>query len=1694
VCGICAFSEVAWCLGFQKKKYLPQHIFIQFLSHQKIFNQLIQFRLIHFKQIESIHIKKRKRRRLLKMSSSDHDHDDQHQKMKRLNETEQQKLGKILFHQTIASMINLECARVVASMRQNSKYAILQRQTNEIYGGTIAGSSATAQFAVDLQEDQMIDENELVQEFVRLRRLLFMENASSLEAGTADAAMSAIMNEERGGDRRDASKRLTCADFIQPFLKCIVSVETSGPVTSQALSAVHKILKRDLIFGLDSVEKAMVVRDISEAVTMSRFEATDPDHDDAVLCKILHVLIDCVGSPSGKYLSDDDVCDVLQACYRIGHQSGKESGFLRHCSRHAMREIAEHVALRLKENMTNESSENARLQKWRDQLAKRASAFEKLYDERLKQHNATTATMTTTSITPPRSPHHIAISPVHRDVNELSFDPVRGPGAIEDGGPKIDVGTPSSPPTRAPLEKLKSLPAPYGLPAALEIFKFACSLIEASSLATLGAKQKNSSGNAGGDGSNGESSSEVPVNKTPYRSEEAEQSLMLFGIELVGTFVDTIVVSSATNSNVKNRYPELFIAIQDDLCKALTSLKPTAAPPVAAAACGCFTMLYATMRSELKLQLEMFLRVVLIPLCAAGKNKSSSSSGSGSGGLPGSRETQRIALETVVDLCRQPHFVTDCYMSFDCDLSKPCVFEELVSTLSASAFPANGARLSGANALSVEGLLAIVRTVSRSTGESHNEYNGDSSMLLGENRQTNVVGTSSSSSVAENGTTAQLNGDADNGNTDEGDSPAALRDELRGLDPWEYVKASAAPSGIARARGLRKSRALKRRLVVAAEHFNRSPKKGIPYMQEYGLLPENLTAKAVAKFLKLAPGLDKEVVGEYLGDPKDFQVEVLNEYANLFNFESVTLDKALRTFLDGFKLPGEAQKISRILEAYAARYFGANPNSCADADSAYVLSYSIIMLNTDAHNKQVKKKMTLEQFVRNNRGTNGGKDWPKETLVSIFDSIVTDEIRLTDDAAPSLSNSAWHDVMRACEVGQGKFDAPPDEIESRQYDADVFSLVWAPTAAAVAVIFERATDEDVLESSVEAFVAVARIASNHRMTDVVDHLVATMCAFVTKGAQRAVEINPLRPGVALGEDVKTRSAAKAAFAVANAHGDDLRRGWCNVLDCVLHMRRLGVVPDDVAATPIEKGEEREPLTSNNFVARQKAAQSGSLFRSFSALLGGTDYDYSLEEEKARLPEPNDREKALLEKSEACARACKFSNLFADSKFLGKESLAHLVAALAWAAGDPAQPPQSSDDEDAALFCLDAMLSVCYRNKDRARLCLPRVVSHIKAIVGAATQEPTPLVERAIFELLRVVRRVLPEQSSLHSNEDIALSNAPNGVADDHAVDALRVLFSLEPQVADAFFERIAKSLNLLVRQCASHHIKTARGWDTICKLLAASSRHPKASASGFDALSFVMENGLNINVSNARALIECACAFVDSNRGGEERSIKALKLLNDANDALCERSKSADCSNELRSEILAGAWGDLAKELARFASEDERSAVRDDAVLTLQHTLLSAEAFDAPAEHWLALFHHTLTPLLKHASENVRQIANAVRSEDNSTAWERTATLIIACVSKSFLQYAAPMKAEDPEAFAPTWLAVLDRFAEAKKFAKGEMLTEAVIENAKNMALVLCKQEIVPYNEEDGDSVLYVGTWDALKKIDSSLTPAIVIN
>ena len=75
------------------------------------------------------------------------------------------------------------------------------------------------------------------------------------------------------------------------------------------------------------------------------------------------------------------------------------------------------------------------------------------------------------------------------------------------------------------------------------------------------------------------------------------------------------------------------------------------------------------------------------------------------------------------------------------------------------------------------------------------------------------------------------------------------------------------------------------------------------------------------------------------------------------------------------------------MEAFAKHYCHQNPNLFDETDTCYILSFSIIMLNTTLHNPNVKKKISMEQFVSQNRGINSGKDLPKDILELIYKNI-----------------------------------------------------------------------------------------------------------------------------------------------------------------------------------------------------------------------------------------------------------------------------------------------------------------------------------------------------------------------------------------------------------------------------------------------------------------------------------------------------------------------------------------------------------------------------------------------------------------------------------------------------------------------------------------------------------------------------------
>ena len=70
-------------------------------------------------------------------------------------------------------------------------------------------------------------------------------------------------------------------------------------------------------------------------------------------------------------------------------------------------------------------------------------------------------------------------------------------------------------------------------------------------------------------------------------------------------------------------------------------------------------------------------------------------------------------------------------------------------------------------------------------------------------------------------------------------------------------------------------------------------------------------------FLLEQKGLSKVAIGELLGEPAQKYLDILEELVMALDFNNMDLVEALRAFLSKFRLPGEAQKIDRIIESFS---------------------------------------------------------------------------------------------------------------------------------------------------------------------------------------------------------------------------------------------------------------------------------------------------------------------------------------------------------------------------------------------------------------------------------------------------------------------------------------------------------------------------------------------------------------------------------------------------------------------------------------------------------------------------------------------------------------------------------------------------------------------------------------------------------
>lgn len=192
----------------------------------------------------------------------------------------------------------------------------------------------------------------------------------------------------------------------------------------------------------------------------------------------------------------------------------------------------------------------------------------------------------------------------------------------------------------------------------------------------------------------------------------------------------------------------------------------------------------------------------------------------------------------------------------------------------------------------------------------------------------------------------------------------------------------------------------KRMYRIGLNLFNTKPEKGLTFLIRQGFVEDS--PNVISNFLVSRKGISRQVIGEFLGNGTEKSKKILKAVCNQIDLSKLDIDEALRKFQSHIRIQGEAQRVERLVEAFAQRYLEANADRARkleNPDSIFVLAFAIIMLNTDAHSPSMRKekRMTEEDFINNLRGIDNGKDMDAKMLANVYNRVKNKEFKASDD-------------------------------------------------------------------------------------------------------------------------------------------------------------------------------------------------------------------------------------------------------------------------------------------------------------------------------------------------------------------------------------------------------------------------------------------------------------------------------------------------------------------------------------------------------------------------------------------------------------------------------------------------------------------------------------------------------------------------
>uniref|UniRef100_A0A2I3SH66 ADP ribosylation factor guanine nucleotide exchange factor 1 n=1 Tax=Pan troglodytes TaxID=9598 RepID=A0A2I3SH66_PANTR len=614
-----------------------------------------------------------------------------------------------------------------------------------------------------------------------------------------------------------------------------------------------------------------------------------------------------------------------------------------------------------------------------------------------------------------------------------------------------------------------------------------------------------------------------------------------------------LLLSILQNAGPIFRTNEMFInAIKQYLCVALSKNGVSSVPEVFELSLSIFLTLLSNFKTHLKMQIEVFFKEIFLYILETSTS---------------SFDHKWMVIQTLTRICADAQSVVDIYVNYDCDLNAANIFERLVNDLSKIAQGRGSQELGMSNvqelSLRKKGLECLVSILKCMVEWSKDQYvNPNSQTTLGQEKPSEQE-----MSEIKHPETINRYGSLNSLESTSSSGIGSYSTQMSGTDNPEQFEV------------LKQQKEI---IEQGIDLFNKKPKRGIQYLQEQGML--GTTPEDIAQFLHQEERLDSTQVGEFLGDNDKFNKEVMYAYVDQHDFSGKDFVSALRMFLEGFRLPGEAQKIDRLMEKFAARYLECNQGQTlfASADTAYVLAYSIIMLTTDLHSPQVKNKMTKEQYIKMNRGINDSKDLPEEYLSAIYNEIAGKKISMketkeltipTKSSKQNVASEKQRRLLYNLEMEQmaktakalmeavSHVQAPFTSATHLEHVRPMFKLAWTPFLAAFSVGLQDCDDTEVASLCLEGIRCAIRIACIFSIQLERDAYVQALARFTLLTVSSGIT------------EMKQKNidTIKTLITVAHTDGNYLGNSWHEILKCIsqLELAQLigtGVKPRYISGT------------------------------------------------------------------------------------------------------------------------------------------------------------------------------------------------------------------------------------------------------------------------------------------------------------------------------------------------------------------------------------------------------------------------------------------------------------------------------------------------------------------------------------------------